>query len=127
MISLFIKALVEGSRPIIYGDGGQTRDFTYVTNVVDGVIRAAETPGVAGHVFNVATNSRISLNELLSTLKKIFGSNVEPIYRDARQGDVHDSQADISKAQKMLGYRPSVGLEEGLRHTVEWYKTAATR
>jgi UDP-glucose 4-epimerase len=127
VISLFIKALVEGARPTIYGDGEQTRDFTYVTNVVDGVIRAAETPGVGGEVFNVATNGRISLNELLSTLKKIFGSNVEPIYKDARQGDVRDSQADITKAQKMLGYRPTVGLEEGLRHTVEWYKTAAAR
>jgi nucleoside-diphosphate-sugar epimerase len=127
VISLFIKALTEGTRPIIYGDGGQTRDFTYVTNVVDGVIRAAETPGVGGHVFNVATHSRISLNELLATLKKIFGSNVEPIYKDARQGDVRDSQADITKAQQMLGYRPTVGLEEGLRHTVDWYKTTAAR
>jgi UDP-glucose 4-epimerase len=127
VISLFIKALSEGTRPVIYGDGGQTRDFTYVTNVVDGVIRAAETPGVGGHVFNVATSSRISLNELLSTLKKIFGSNVEPIFKEARQGDVRDSQADISKAEKMLGYRPTVGLEEGLRHTVEWFKTAESR
>jgi UDP-glucose 4-epimerase len=127
VISLFIKALSEGTRPVIYGDGGQTRDFTYVTNVVDGVIRAAETPGVGGHVFNVATNSRISLNELLATLKKIFGSNVEPIFKEARQGDVRDSQADISKAEKMLGYRPTVGLEEGLRHTVEWFKASAPR
>ncbi|HJU44201.1 MAG TPA: SDR family oxidoreductase [Vicinamibacterales bacterium] len=127
VISLFIKALTEGQRPIIYGDGEQTRDFTYVTNVVDGVIRAAETPGVAGNVFNVATSSRISLNELLSTLKKIFGSNVEPIYKDARQGDVRDSQADISKAEKLLGYRPTVGLEEGLWHTVEWFKASAPR
>ena len=98
VISLFIKALHEKQRPIIYGDGEQTRDFTYVTNVVDGVIRAAETPGVGGQVFNVATNSRISLNELLATLNKIFGTNLEPIYKDARQGDVRDSQADISKA-----------------------------
>lgn len=124
VISLFIKALSEGTTPIIYGDGEQTRDFTYVANVVDGVLRAAETPGVGGQVFNVATNSRISLNELLETLKKIFGSNVEPIYREARQGDVRDSQADISKAEKMLGYKPTVGLEEGLRKTVEWYKQA---
>jgi nucleoside-diphosphate-sugar epimerase len=127
VISLFIKALSEGTRPTIYGDGGQTRDFTYVANVVDGVIRAAETPGVAGEVFNVATNRRISLNELLSTLKKIFGSNVEPIYKQVRQGDVRDSQADITKAQQLLGYQPSVGLEEGLRHTVEWFKTTTSR
>jgi nucleoside-diphosphate-sugar epimerase len=121
VISLFIKALHEGTPPVIYGDGEQTRDFTYVTNVVDGVIRAAETPGVGGEVFNVATNGRISLNELLATLKKIFGSNVEPIYKEVRAGDVRDSQADISKAQRLLGYQPLVGLEEGLRHTVDWF------
>lgn len=125
VISLFIKALHEGTRPVIYGDGGQTRDFTFVTNVVDGVIRAAETPGVGGEVFNIATNSRISLNQLLDTLKKIFGSNVEPIYKEARQGDVRDSQADISKAAKLLGYKPSVSLEEGLRETVKWFTTGA--
>jgi nucleoside-diphosphate-sugar epimerase len=124
VISLFIKALSDGTQPVIYGDGEQTRDFTYVSNVVDGVLRAVETPGVGGQVFNVATNNRTSLNQLLATLKKIFGSNVDPIYRDARTGDVRDSQADISKAQKLLGYRPAVGLEEGLRKTVDWYKTA---
>jgi UDP-glucose 4-epimerase len=123
VISLFIKALHEGTQPVIYGDGEQTRDFTYVTNVVDGVIRAAETPGVGGEVFNVATNGRISLNQLLATLKKIFGSNVEPIYKEVRAGDVRDSQADISKAARLLGYQPIVGLEEGLRHTVDWFKS----
>ena len=122
VISLFIKALSEGTQPVIYGDGEQTRDFTYVTNVVDGVLRAAETPGVGGEVFNVATNNRTSLNQLLATLKKIFGSNVEPIYREPRAGDVRDSQADISKAQQMLGYQPTVGLEEGLRKTVDWFR-----
>ena len=88
------------------------------------MIRAAETPGVGGQVFNVATNSRISLNELLATLNKIFGTNLEPIYKEARQGDVRDSQADISKAAKMLGYKPIVGLEEGLRETVKWFTAA---
>ena len=124
VISLFIKALHDGTRPVIYGDGEQTRDFTYVTNVVDGVLRAAETPGVGGHVFNVATSSRISLNQLLDTLKKIFGSNAEAIYKDARTGDVRDSQADISKAEKMLGYKPIIGLEDGLRETVKWFTAA---
>lgn len=122
VISLFIKALADGTRPVIYGDGEQTRDFTYVANVVDGVMRATETPGVGGQVFNVATSSRISLNELLATLKKIFNSNVEPVYKEARPGDVRDSQADISKATKMLGYKPTVGFEQGLRETVNWFK-----
>ena len=122
VISLFIKALSEGTPPLIYGDGEQTRDFTYVANVVDAVLRAADTPGVGGQVFNVATNSRISLNQLLATLKKIFGSTVEPIYEPARKGDIHDSQADISKAARLLGYQPTIGLEEGLRKTVDWYR-----
>ena len=124
VISLFIKALIEGTQPVIYGDGGQTRDFTYVGNVVDGVLRAAETPGVGGEVFNVATSTRVSLNELLDVLKKIIGSNVQPIYKEARAGDVRHSQADISKAQQLLGYQPTVGLEEGLRETVAWYRTS---
>ena len=121
VISLFIKSLVDGTRPVIYGDGGQTRDFTYVANVVDAVIRAVETPGIGGEVFNIATNSRISLNELLATLKKIFNSNVEPIFKEARAGDVRDSQADISKATRLLGYTPTVSLEAGLRETVKWF------
>jgi nucleoside-diphosphate-sugar epimerase len=124
VISLFIKALLEGSRPVIYGDGGQTRDFTFVTNVVDGVLRAAETPGVGGEVFNVATGGRVSLNELLAALKTIIGSDVEPIYQEARKGDVRDSQADIAKAERLLGYRPVATFEEGLRQTVAWFTTA---
>jgi nucleoside-diphosphate-sugar epimerase len=124
VISLFIKALSEGTRPVIYGDGGQTRDFTYVGNVVDGVLRCAETPGVGGEVFNIATNGRVSLNQLLDTLKKIFGADVEPIYKEARTGDVRDSQADITKAERLLGYRPTVSLEDGLRQTVDWYRSA---
>lgn len=125
VISLFIKALLEGSRPVIYGDGGQTRDFTFVTNVVDGVLRAAEAPAVGGEVFNVATGGRVSLNELLATLKKIVGSDVEPAYQEGRMGDVRDSQADITKAERLLGYRPAVMLEEGLRQTVAWFETAS--
>ena len=125
VISLFIKALLEDTQPVIYGNGEQTRDFTYVGNVVDGVLRAAETPGVAGEVFNVATNGRVSLNELLAVLKKIIGSDAQPIYQPARTGDVRHSQADITKAQQMLGYQPTVGLEEGLRETVAWYRTSS--
>jgi len=122
VISLFIKSLVDGTRPVIYGDGGQTRDFTYVANVVDAVIRAVETPGIGGEVFNIATSSRISLNELLATLKKIFNSNVEPIFKEVRAGDVRDSQADIGKAHRLLGYEPTVTLEQGLEKTVAWFR-----
>ncbi|AMY10208.1 UDP-glucose 4-epimerase [Luteitalea pratensis] len=122
VISLFIRYLVEGQAPTIHGDGGQTRDFTYVANVVDGALRAsqAETP-VSGKVINVATGTRISLNDLFNTLKAITGAHVEPVYGPTRAGDVRDSLADITLARDLLGYRPLVGLEEGLRETVAWY------
>src|SRR5712691_11099912 len=130
VISLFSTALLEGRQPIIYGDGEQTRDFTYVANVVDGVLRAVEAPKAAGEVINVATNGRVSLNELLRIMNRIVGTNLQPIYKEPRQGDVRDSQADITKAKTLLGYTPIVPLEEGLRHTLEWCRsehTAAAR
>lgn len=120
VISLFIKAVLTAKGLTIHGDGEQTRDFTYVANVVDGVLRAAHTPGMSGEIVNLATGSRVSLNELLATLERISGNEVEPVYGAVRVGDVRDSQADISKAERLLGYRPIVGLEEGLRRTVAW-------
>jgi nucleoside-diphosphate-sugar epimerase len=123
VISLFSTALLEGRQPTIYGDGEQTRDFTYVANVVDGVLRACEAPNAAGEVINVATGGRISLNELLRVMSKICGTKAEPIYKDPRPGDVRDSQADISKARAILGYQPIVGFEEGLRETLDWCRT----
>jgi UDP-N-acetylglucosamine/UDP-N-acetyl-alpha-D-glucosaminouronate 4-epimerase len=120
VISLFAAALLEGRQPIIYGDGEQTRDFTYVANVVDGVLRAVEAPGAAGEVINVATGGRISLNELLLTMNRIVGSRLEAVYKESRAGDVRDSQADISKAKKLLGYVPIVPLDDGLKHTLDW-------
>jgi nucleoside-diphosphate-sugar epimerase len=123
VISLFATALLAGRRPTIYGDGEQTRDFTYVANVVDGVLRACEAPDAAGEVINVATGGRISLNELLRQMNAAVGTNLEPIYGETRTGDVRDSQADIRKAERILGYRPFVSLEEGLRHTIEWCRT----
>ena len=86
------------------------------------MLRAVETPAAAGQVFNIATGSRISLNQLLATLKTILKSDLEPIYKDARAGDVRDSQADISKAEKLLGYQPAVDFEAGLRETVKWFR-----
>jgi len=123
VISLFSSAILEGRRPIIYGDGEQTRDFTYVANVVDGVLRACEAPNAPGEAINVATGGRISLNELLRVMNKICGTNVEPIYKEPRAGDVHDSQADISKARALLDYKPIVALEDGLRQTIDWFRT----
>jgi nucleoside-diphosphate-sugar epimerase len=120
VISLFATALLEGRQPTIYGDGEQTRDFTYVANVVDGVLRACEAPQASGEVINVATGGRISLNELLRVMNRIIGSNLKATYAEPRAGDVRDSQADIAKAKRLLGYSPIVGLEDGLRHTLDW-------
>jgi UDP-N-acetylglucosamine/UDP-N-acetyl-alpha-D-glucosaminouronate 4-epimerase len=127
VISLFSTALLAGRQPLIYGDGEQTRDFTYVKNVVDGVLRACEAPNVAGEVINVATGGRISLNDLLRTMNRILGTDIHAIYLDVRAGDVRDSQADITKARQLLGYEPLVGLDEGLRHTIEWCRAEAQR
>jgi len=120
VISLFATALIEGRQPTIYGDGGQTRDFTYVANVVDGVLRACTAPEAAGEAINVACGTRISLNELLRVMNAVVGTSVQAIYAEPRAGDVRDSQADITKAKRLLGYVPIVGLEEGLRHTLDW-------
>jgi len=124
VISLFISALCDGRRPTIYGDGEQTRDFTYVANVVDGVLRACQAPAASGHVINVATAGRISLNQLFAIVKREVGSSLEPIYASSRAGDVRDSQADIGKAKQLLGYSPSVSFEDGLGRTVKWYREA---
>jgi nucleoside-diphosphate-sugar epimerase len=123
VISVFATALLENRSPNIYGDGEQTRDFTYVANVVDGVLRACEAPKASGQVINVATGGRISLNDLFREMKKIVGAAVEPTYAEPRQGDVRDSQADIRKAREILGYEPTVAFEEGLKRTIEWYRT----
>jgi len=122
VISLFISALCEGRQPTIYGDGEHTRDFTYVANVVDGVLRACHAPNVAGEVINVATSGRVSLNHLFRTIRDLTGASVEPIYAAPRAGDVKDSQADITKARQLLGYTPIVSFEDGLAHTVAWYR-----
>ena len=124
VISLFISALVDGRQPTIYGDGEHTRDFTYVANVVDGVLRACTAERASGEVINVATGGRISLNTLFRVVRDLVGARVEPIYADPRPGDVKDSQADISKAQRILGYQPLVSFEDGLAKTVSWYRAS---
>ena len=123
VISRFISALSSGGRPVIYGDGEQSRDFTYVSNVVDANLRAAEAGRAVGHVVNVATGRRTTLNELLGALKEATGRrDAEAEYRPPRVGDVRHSLADITLARDLLGYEPQVGLEEGLRRTLEWWK-----
>jgi nucleoside-diphosphate-sugar epimerase len=121
VISLFIGALAEGRAPRIYGDGEQTRDFTYIANVVNGVLRACQA-NVSGLVINVATGRRTSLNQLFRAIRELSGASVEPVYAAPRPGDVRDSQADISRARMLLGYEPEVPLQEGLRRTLEWYR-----
>jgi len=125
VISLFSTALIEGRQPLIYGDGEQTRDFTYVANVVDGVLRACTAPGAAGEAINVACGIRISLNELLRVMNRVVGTHLQAIHKEERAGDVKDSQADIAKAKTLLGYTPIVGLEEGLRYTLDWCRAAS--
>jgi nucleoside-diphosphate-sugar epimerase len=125
VISRFISTLAGGGRPVIYGDGEQSRDFTYVSNVVDGNLRAAQAERGVGEVINLATGRRTTLNELLGALKKLTGrTEVEAEHREPRRGDVRHSLADITRAREFLGYEPQVGLEEGLRETLEWWKTS---
>jgi nucleoside-diphosphate-sugar epimerase len=122
VISRFLLALTEGDQPVIFGDGEQTRDFTYVANVVDGVLRAATARKASGEVINVATGGRISLNDLLRALQRLTGRTGAARYEPTRPGDVRDSQADVGKAERLLGYRPIVPLEDGLKRTLEWFQ-----
>jgi UDP-N-acetylglucosamine 4-epimerase len=122
VIPKFIKALLTNDRPTIFGDGEQSRDFTHVDNVVYGNLLALEAPKAAGKAMNLACGGRLTLNELLSILKKIIGSDIEPIYADPRPGDVKHSHADISLSEDLLGYKMQVPTEEGLARTVDYFK-----
>jgi UDP-glucose 4-epimerase len=122
VIPLFIQALLQGARPVVFGDGQQSRDFTYIDNVVDANLRAAFCEGGAGEAVNVACGERYSLLTLLDTLGKIIGRKADPEFRPARVGDVLHSQASIDKAGRVLGFRPGIGFEEGLRRTVEHFR-----
>lgn len=125
VISRFISALMSGGRPVIFGDGEQARDFTYIADVVEANMRAAESSKGIGQVMNIAKGEMTTLNALLAVLKEATGrKDVEPEYREFRAGDVRYSLADISRARALLGYNPSVGLEDGLRLTMNWWKTS---
>ena len=124
VVPIFISALLEGKQPVIYGDGNQTRDFTYIENVVDGTTLALTAPGVAGKVFNVAFGGGVTVNELFERVRELAGADVEPRYVEARPGEVRQSQADISRAASELGYEPSVSLRDGLSLTIESYRSS---
>jgi len=123
VISRFVSALLSDEPPVIYGDGEQSRDFTYVSNAVAANLRAAETTSGIGQIINVANGERVTLNQLLETLKRLTGRmDAQAEYRAPRVGDVRHSLADITRARELLGYEPQVGLEEGLKKTIEWWQ-----
>jgi nucleoside-diphosphate-sugar epimerase len=122
VLAKFCTAFLEDTQPVIFGDGEQTRDFTYVDNAVQANLLACEAPNVSGKVFNIGVGGRSSLNQTVTLLSNISGKKLEPKYEPARDGDIRDSQADISQAREFLGYEPSVAFDEGLRRTFEWYR-----
>ncbi len=122
VIPRFISAMIEKRPPVIYGDGEQSRDFTYIDNVVQANILAMEKDHLHGEIVNIGCGEMISLNHLLEILYKIFGYKISPIYEEPRKGDVRQSLADINKGKELLNYEPMVRIEDGLRKTVEYFK-----
>lgn len=129
VLAIFCRKMLAGEQPTIYGDGEQSRDFTYIENVVHGNLLAAAAPGekVSGKMMNLATGSRITLNQTFAILRELTGYSGEPSYAADRAGDIRDSLAAIGLAKELLGYEPVVDFREGLRRTVEWYKASATQ
>jgi len=122
VLSLFMRALIERRSPVIFGDGEQTRDFTYVEDVTGLCLKAAAAPGVAGKMYNAGNGGRYSLNRIWELLQKIEGVSIAPQYAPAREGDVRDSQADTTAARRDLGHDPQYSLEQGLRRSFAWYR-----
>jgi nucleoside-diphosphate-sugar epimerase len=123
VIPNFVTAFLDGRPPVVFGDGEQSRDFTYVGNVVDANLLAAEARGAEGGAYNVACGERITLNQLIEELGELTGKEAEPRREAPRPGDVRDSLADLSRAERDLGYRPAIGLREGLERTIAWYES----
>jgi UDP-glucose 4-epimerase len=123
VIPLFIKAFLTGTQPTVFGDGEQSRDFTYVDNVVYGNLLAVEAPDAPGKTMNLACGGQLTLNQLLAVLRKITGSDVEAVYTDPRPGDVRHSWADITLSEQILNYKTQVPLEDGLRRAVDYFGT----
>ena len=129
VLAVFCRRMLAGDQPTIYGDGEQSRDFTYIDNVVHANLLAAEAPAarVSGQVMNTATGNRVTLNQILDILRELTGYKGDVEYAPARSGDIRDSLADIGLAAELLGYRPIVELREGLRRTVDWYRHTAKK
>jgi UDP-glucose 4-epimerase len=123
VIALFVAALTAGRSPTVFGDGLQSRDFTYVTDVIQALLRAAERPGVSGKVYNVGTGHSVSVLDLIAALNRQLGTQVAPQHAPQRVGDVRYSRADVSRARRDLGYNPAVTFEEGLTETLRWYRS----
>lgn len=121
-IPAFVTAILANQRPTIYGDGEQTRDFTYIDNIVHANCLAADAPKTAGQVVNVACAERISVNRMVAQINSLLGTNVQPIYAPARAGDVKHSLADITLAREVIGFEPQVLFDEGLRRSIDWYR-----
>jgi UDP-glucose 4-epimerase len=121
VIALFIAALAEGRTPTVHGDGLQSRDFTCVADAVQALVKAAETPGISGRVYNVGTGRQVTILELAAVLNRLLGTDRQPLHGPSRAGDVRHSCADINRARQELGYEPVVSLEEGLKQTLDWY------
>lgn len=122
VIPKFIKAMVAGKKPLVYGDGLQSRDFTFIDNVVDGTVKAATAKKAAGELINVACNQNITVKSLVDELNAVLGTDIEPEYSDSLPGEVKHSLADIGKAKRLLGYEPKVKLKEGLKRTVDSFR-----
>jgi UDP-glucose 4-epimerase len=122
VLAKFIPAVLQDRQPTIYGDGTQSRDFTYVANVVDANLLACTAPGIAGEAFNVACGDRITVNSMLAQVNKLEGKNIAAIFAPVRAGDILHSQADVTKARTMMGYQAKTTFEEGLRRTIDWYR-----
>jgi len=123
VLARFCLAVLEGAQPIVFSDGEQSRDFNFIENVVQVNLLACEAPNASGLVFNIGTGGRFTLNHTLKLLEKFSGKPIKSKYDPPREGDIHDSQADIALARRILGYDPKVGFEDGLRRTWEWYKS----
>jgi nucleoside-diphosphate-sugar epimerase len=122
VIPNFITRLLKGKSPIIHGDGEQSRDFTYVSNVVDANFQAVQTPDVSGDIFNLGCGTQTTVNKLATTIIELTGKDITPLYEEERPGDVRHSFADISRAEALLDYKSRISLEEGLKKTIDWFR-----